>query len=38
MNFGQEMDKKLHIMNNDIFKIKKIEKTKNNIDKYQKIM
>ena len=34
MNFGQEMDKKMHIMSNDIFKIKKIEKTKNNIEKY----
>jgi len=32
------MDKKMHMMNNDIFKIKKIEKTKNNIERQQKLM
>ena len=38
LNFGQEMDKKMNVMSNEIYKIKKIEKVKNNMDKYSKLI
>jgi hypothetical protein len=31
------MDKQMHILSNEIYKIKKIEKTKNSIEKYNKL-
>ena len=38
MNFGQEMDKKMNLMSNEIYRLKKSEKVKNNIDKYHKLI
>ena len=38
MNFGQEMDKKMNLMSNEIYKIKKIEKVKHNLDRYNRLV